>query len=63
MKNDKYFMVNLDLGQNNYTTNGATILANKKLLSNHITKVENSNSFSKLFNAKLAKNIFHVNGN
>ena len=63
MKNDKYFMVNLDLGQNNYTTNGATVLANKKLLSNHITKVENSNSFSKLFNAKLAKNIFHVNGN
>lgn len=63
MKNDKYFMVNLDLGQNNYTTNGATILANKKLLSNHITKVENSNSFSKLFNVKLAKNIFHVNGN
>ena len=63
MKNERYYMVNLDLGQNNYTTNGATILANKKLLSNHITKIENSNSFSKLFNAKLAKNIFHVNGN
>ena len=56
-------MVNLDLGQNTYTTNGATILANKKLLSSHITKIENSNSFSKLFNANLAKNILHVNGN
>ena len=63
MKNDKYCMVNLDLGQNTYTTNGATILANKKLLSSHITKIENCNSFSKLFNAKLAKNIFHPNGN
>ena len=63
MKNDKYYMVNLDLGQNTYTTNGATILANKKLLSSHITKIENCNSFSKLFNAKLAKNIFHPNGN
>ena len=63
IKNERYYMVNLDLKQNNYTTNGATILANKKLLNNHITKVENSNSFSMLFNVNLAKKIFQNNGN
>ena len=63
VNNDGYYMVNLELGQNNYTANGATVLANKKLLNNHITKIENGNSFSKLFNAQLAKNIFHNNEN
>lgn len=63
VNNDGYYMVNLELGQNNYTSNGATVLANRKLLNNHTTKIENGNSFSRLFNARLAKNIFHNNEN
>ena len=56
--NDRYNLINLELGQNNYTVNGATVLANKKLVNNHITKNEGPNSFSKLYNAQISKSLF-----
>jgi hypothetical protein len=62
-KNDYYNLVNLELGNKNYTVNGATVLAQKKLVNNHITKIEGQNSFSKLFNVQLSKNNFQNNEN
>jgi len=56
--NDRYNLVNLELGQNNYTVNGATVLANKKLVNNHITKNEGPNSFSRLYNAQISKSLY-----
>ena len=62
-KNDYYNLVNLELGNKNYTVNGATVLAQKKLVNNHITKIEGQNSLSKLFNVQLSKNNFQNNEN
>ena len=61
--NKIYNMVNLELAQDNYTMNGATVLANKKLENIHVTKMEGQSSFNKLFNASVSKNIFQNNEN
>ena len=48
--NNGYNMINLELSRQNYTSNGAIILANKKFENNHITKMEVPNSFSNKYN-------------
>ena len=53
INNNGYNLINLELANENYTMNGATVLANKKLLNNHITKMEMPNSFSRLYNAQV----------
>ena len=55
-------MINLELKHENYTMNGATVLANKKLENNHVTKIEGQ-SFNRLFNAQVGKNFFQNNEN
>ena len=59
--NGVYNMINLELKKENYTMNGATVLANKKLENNHVTKIEGQNSFNRLFNAQVSKNILQNN--
>ena len=60
--NGVYNMINLELKHENYTMNGATVLANKKLENNHVTKMEGQ-SFNRLFNAQVGKNFFQNNEN
>ena len=61
--NGVYNMINLELKHENFTMNGATVLANKKLENNHVTKMEGQNSFNRLFNAQVSKNFFQNNEN
>ena len=61
--NGVYNMINLELKHENYTMNGATVLANKKLENNHVTKMEGQSSFNRLFNAQIGKNFFQNNEN
>ena len=61
--NNVYNLVNLELGNENYTMNGATVLANKKLVNNHVTKMEMPNSFSRLFNAQISNTIIQNDEN
>ena len=49
-------LVKLELKSENNMINGATILANKKTMNKHITKIEYPNSFEKLYNVQVVTN-------
>ena len=49
-------LVKLELKSDNNMINGATILANKKTMNKHITKIEYPNSFEKLYNVQVVTN-------
>ncbi len=50
---NKYNMVQLELRSENNITNGAKVIANKKIMNQHITKLEKINSLEGLYNIKL----------
>ncbi len=47
-------LVRLELKKDNNLTNGATILASKKLMNNHVTKMGYPNSFACLYNVQIS---------
>ena len=49
-------LVKLELKSDNNMINGATVLANKKTMNKHITKIEYPNSFEKLYNVQVVTN-------
>ena len=46
-------LIKLELNPANNLTNGAKVLANKKIMNNHITKLDYPNSFSSLYNLQI----------
>ena len=52
-KENGYNLVKLELQSDNNLVNGATIIANKKMMNKHITKMEYPNSFASLYNIRI----------
>ena len=52
-RSNSYNMVNLELKSENNVTNGATVIANKKKMNQHVTKIEFPSSFAALYNVKI----------
>jgi hypothetical protein len=50
---NKYNMVQLELKSENNITNGAKVIANKKMLNKHVTKLDKINSLESLYNIKI----------
>ena len=52
-KGNVFNLVKLELKSENNVINGANILANKKIMNNHITKMDYPNSFGNLYNVQV----------
>ena len=50
---NKYNMVQLEIKSDNNITNGAKVIANKKLLNKHVTKLDKKISWESLYNIKI----------